>query len=124
MARWDAMALLLATLAVTGCASPELPPDPPRVHDARRELMQATRSGSSEIVLHEPRLAGCYTVTLIESGGSFPYKSIPAVVELTTNDSLRCCGPGAGWYTVGWNEDSRAPFLGGQWSEATNGNVR
>jgi hypothetical protein len=108
---------------VTGCASPELPSYPPLVHNAKRELEQPRHSSSPEVLLHEPRLAGCYTVTLIHSGGSFPYASIPDVLELTTNDSPRCCGPGAGWYSVGWNEDSRAQFLGGQWSEATNGNV-
>lgn len=117
------VSILMATLAVIGCSGPELPPFPPIVHDAKRELADSGPRSSREQFLRVPRLAGCYEVALRHSGGTFPYGWIPDVLELTTDDNPRCCGPASGWYSVGWNEESRAQFLAGQWSEATNGNV-
>ena len=112
-----------AILSLVGCAAPDTPNDPPLVHGAARELTKPRRYSSPEKFIHEPRLAGCYRVEVVNSGGSFPYAWIPSVVELTTDASPRCCAPGSGRFTVGWSEDPRIQFLGAQWSEATNGNV-
>jgi hypothetical protein len=115
--------LILLTFVLAACRESVTPMAPPTVHDARGELLAIRQGGRDGDFILEPRLAGCYHVEVSRVGGSFPYTWLPNSVELSRNDS-RCCAPGSGRYSVGWNVDSGTDFLGGSWSEARNGDVR